>query len=155
MPKFNEYPTEATPTDDDTMLIFENTSKKNKQTPFSGLWNWMVGKLTNAVIDKLTTENKTVFGAINELNSKMQKWGILRASNADANDAPVPSIIYYTLGNQNTPNAYTYIITMGDNAQDIIQIGIPVSTSNTRMYIRIKASGEWGKWKEINNSLLN
>lgn len=71
MPKFDEYPTEATPTDDDTMLIFENTSKKNKQTPFSGLWNWMVGKLTDAVIDNLTTESKTVFGAINELNSKI------------------------------------------------------------------------------------
>ena len=54
------------------MLIFESASKKNKQTPFSGLWNWMVEKLTNAVIDKLTTENKTVFGALNELNSKTE-----------------------------------------------------------------------------------
>lgn len=155
MPKFNEYPTETTVTDDDTMLIFENTSKKNKQTPFSGLWNWMVGKLTNAVIDKLTTNNKTVLGALNELNSKMRKWGISRSSNSDANDAPAPSIVYYTVGNQNTPATYTYIVTIGDNDQDVIQIGIPVSISSTRMLVRIKSSGKWGEWKEIRNSLLN
>ena len=70
MAKFNEYPTEATPTDDDTLLMFENTSKKNRQTPFSGVWNWIVKKLTDAVISNLQTENKTVIGALNELNSK-------------------------------------------------------------------------------------
>lgn len=85
----------------------------------------------------------------------MQKWGILRDSNADANNAPVPSIVYYTIENQNTPAAYTYIVTMGDNDQDIIQIGIPVSISNTRIFVRMKSSGKWGEWKEIHNSLLN
>lgn len=101
MPKFNEYPTEATPTDDDTMLIFENASKKNKQTPFSGLWNWMVGKLTNAVIDKLTTENKTVFGAINELNSnilnmsKFFKFSIDNTVGYKSELKNIPPGIYY------------------------------------------------------------
>ena len=52
-------------------MIYDATSKSNKLSPFSGIWNWIVGKLTNAVISNLQTNNKTVLGAINELNSKV------------------------------------------------------------------------------------
>lgn len=51
-------------------MIYDATSKANKLSPFSGIWNWIVEKLTNAVISNLQTSNKTVLGAINELNSK-------------------------------------------------------------------------------------
>ena len=69
MGKFNEYSQKATPADNDTMMIYDATSKANKLSPFSGIWNWIVGKLTNAVISKLQTSNKTVVGALNELKS--------------------------------------------------------------------------------------
>lgn len=68
--KFNEYTQKATPADNDTLMIYDATSKANKLSPFSGIWNWIVGKLTNAVISNLQTSNQTVLGAINELNSK-------------------------------------------------------------------------------------
>jgi hypothetical protein len=71
MGKFNEYSQKATPADNDTLMIYDATSKANKLSPFSGIWNWIVGKLTNAVISDLQTNNKTVLGAINELNSKV------------------------------------------------------------------------------------
>lgn len=71
MGKFNEYSQKATPADNDTLMIYDATSKSNKLSPFSGIWNWIVGKLTNAVISNLQTNNKTVLGAINELNSKV------------------------------------------------------------------------------------
>lgn len=70
MGKFNEYSQKATPADNDTLMIYDATSKSNKLSPFSGIWNWMVNKLTNAVINNLQTSNKTVVGALNELNSK-------------------------------------------------------------------------------------
>lgn len=70
MGKFNEYSQKATPADNDTLMIYDETSKSNKLSPFSGIWNWIVGKLTNAVINNLQTSNKTVVGALNELNSK-------------------------------------------------------------------------------------
>lgn len=70
MGKFNEYSQKATPADNDTMMIYDATSKSNKLSPFSGIWNWIVGKLTNAVISNLQTSNKSVIGALNELNSK-------------------------------------------------------------------------------------
>lgn len=69
MAKFNEYPSKATPEDADTLMLYDTATKSNKLSPFSGIWNWMVGKLTNAVISNLQTNNKTVLGAINELNS--------------------------------------------------------------------------------------
>lgn len=69
MGKFNEYSQKAIPADNDTLMIYDATSKANKLSPFSGIWNWIVGKLTNAVISNLQTSNKTVLGAINELNS--------------------------------------------------------------------------------------
>lgn len=69
MGKFNEYTQKATPADNDTLMIYDATSKSNKFSPFSGIWNWIVGKLTNAVISNLQTNNQTVLGAINELNS--------------------------------------------------------------------------------------
>ena len=71
MGKFNEYSQKATPADNDTLMIYDATSKANKLSPFSGIWNWIVGKLTNAVISNLQTSNKTVVGALNELNSKV------------------------------------------------------------------------------------
>lgn len=69
MAKFNEYTQKATPADNDTMMIYDAAAKANKLSPFSGIWNWIVGKLTNAVISNLQTSNQTVLGAINELNS--------------------------------------------------------------------------------------
>lgn len=73
MGKFNEYTQKATPADNDTLMIYDATSKSNKLSPFSGIWNWIVGKLTNAVINNLQTNDKTVIGAINELNSNLLK----------------------------------------------------------------------------------
>lgn len=69
MGKFNEYSQKATPADNDTLMIYDATSKANKLSPFSGIWNWIVEKLTNAVISNLQTSNQTVIGALNELNS--------------------------------------------------------------------------------------
>lgn len=69
MGKFNEYSQKATPEDADSLMIYDAAAKANKFSPFSGIWNWIVGKLTNAVISNLQTNNKSVVGALNELNS--------------------------------------------------------------------------------------
>lgn len=73
MAKFNEYPAKTIPEDGDSLMVYDAAAKANKLSPFSGIWNWMVGKLTNAVIANLQTNNKTVLGAINELNSNSLK----------------------------------------------------------------------------------
>ena len=80
MAKFNEYPSKATPEDADTLMLYDAVLKSNKLSPFSGIWNWIVGKLTNAVISNLQTNNKTVLGAINELNSNKNSSTLLELS---------------------------------------------------------------------------
>lgn len=70
MPKFDDYTQKTTPEDTDISLILDKTANVNKKTPFSGIWTWIMNKMTNAVIQNLQTTNKTVIGSINELNSK-------------------------------------------------------------------------------------
>ena len=67
---WTDYIKKDTPADNDTLMIYDATAKANKLSPFSGLWNWIVGKLTNAVISNLQTSNQTVVGALNELNER-------------------------------------------------------------------------------------
>ena len=71
MPKFDDYTQKTTPEDTDITLILDKTANVNKKTPFSGIWTWIVNKMTNAVIQNLQTTNKTVIGSINELNSNI------------------------------------------------------------------------------------
>lgn len=129
MAKFNEYTQKATPEDADTLMIYDAAAKANKLSPFSGIWNWMVNKLTNAVINNLQTSNKTVVGAINELNSKaLVTYVGKRATNEDG-VIPINNIIsgvsiknvinakaYISDGNKNiysrlySYNSYAYIL---------------------------------------------
>lgn len=71
MAKWTDYPTKTTPVDTDDIMIYDATGKANKRVLFSGLWNWIVDKMTNAVINNLQTNNKTILGALNELNSNL------------------------------------------------------------------------------------
>ena len=103
MAKFNEYTVKATPEDADTLMLYDATSKSNKLSPFSGIWNWIVGKLTNAVISNLQTSNKTVLGAINELNSNKTSSTLLELSNNIDNflnktSSPTAYFVWGTIG---------------------------------------------------------
>lgn len=87
MGKFNEYTQKATPEDADSLMIYDATSKANKLSPFSGIWNWIVGKLTNAVINNLQTSNKTVLGAINELDGNRAFGTLITSEGHDCNNS--------------------------------------------------------------------
>ena len=94
MAKFNEYTVKATPEDADTLMLYDAASKTNKLSPFSGIWNWIVGKLTNAVIRNLQTSNKTVLGAINELNSKALMTYVGKKATNEDGVIPINNIIF-------------------------------------------------------------
>ena len=59
MAKFNEYTVKATPEDADTLMLYDAASKTNKLSPFSGIWNWMVNKLTTAAEEFAENNGKT------------------------------------------------------------------------------------------------
>lgn len=70
MANWKEYTTKTTPEDADEIMIADSKANVSKRTPFSGLWNWIAGKLATAVISQLETQNKSIIPAINELSSK-------------------------------------------------------------------------------------
>lgn len=116
MGKFNEYSQKATPADNDTLMIYDATAKANKLSPFSGIWNWIVGKLANAVINNLQTNDKTVIGAINELNSKASRFnGNIKKVGFRSGQRALNNIYldFYDSNNSRTSLAFT---TDGENA---------------------------------------
>ena len=69
MAQWDNYSQKSTPADTDTLMLKDNaaTGKPNKRLLFSGLWTWIVDKLTNAAINALQTTTKTVVGGMNNL----------------------------------------------------------------------------------------
>lgn len=61
------------PEDTDVLLGYDVTANKVKNFKFSGIWTWLIPKLKWSSISDLNTTNKTVVGAINELNSNFKK----------------------------------------------------------------------------------
>lgn len=113
MGKFNEYSQKATPEDADSLMIYDAAAKANKLLSFSGIWNWIVGKLTNAVINNLQTSNKTVLGAINELNSNRLTGLAIKANET----AILPIHVYSSaliLGTVNSNVFGFYLVSRGE-----------------------------------------
>lgn len=73
MPKWTEYTSKDTLADNDEVMLYDATGKANKRGLMSKFWNYVVDKMSTAVIGKLETENKTVIGALNYLNGKTFK----------------------------------------------------------------------------------
>lgn len=70
MPKWTEYTSKDTLADNDEVMLYDATGKANKRGLMSKFWDYVVDKMSTAVISKLETNNKTIIGAINALNSE-------------------------------------------------------------------------------------
>lgn len=68
MPKWTEYTSKDTLADNDEVMLYDATARANKRGLMSKFWDYVVDKMSTAVISKLETENKTVIGALNYLN---------------------------------------------------------------------------------------
>lgn len=149
MGKFNEYSQKAIPADNGTLMIYDATSKANKLSPFSGIWNWIVEKLTNAVISNLQTNNKTVLGAINELNRIYGDSGHSVSISSDINaifnamDDESISIRRYGNESANKPEYGSGIII---TFKDVLSYGWNIAVCNGKVYSRNIAEGIYGNW---------
>ena len=74
MPKWTEYTSKDTLADNDEAMLYDATARANKRGLMSKFWDYVVDKMATAVISKLETNNKTVIGAINALNSETKKY---------------------------------------------------------------------------------
>lgn len=87
MPKWTEYTSKDTLADNDEVMLYDATGKANKRGLMSKFWNYVVDKMSTAVISKLETNNKTIIGAINALNSETsgKTFSITLRDNISAN----------------------------------------------------------------------
>jgi hypothetical protein len=70
MPKWTDYTIKTTVADNDEVMVLDTAGKANKRLSLSTLSDWVLGKIADKVFEKLQTNDKTILGAINELNSK-------------------------------------------------------------------------------------
>ena len=106
-------------TDKDEIMLRDSTDGKNKRSPLSKIWNYMVDKMATAVISKLETDNKTIIGAINYLYGKtlinaymgtgLQRDYVLNG---------LSTYIFFMsfVGDGSIVNTFFAVITTGDNA---------------------------------------
>lgn len=152
MGKFNEYSQKATPEDADSLMIYDAAAKANKLSPFSGIWNWIVEKLTNAVIANLQTNDKTVLGAINELNSKtlsalrqvdgnVEDWnniaspGIYSGNGSTSKNTPIEDAIWIN----------AFVVPSNGNLKYLTAYAI----TDKGIFFRSMNNGRWEAWLQI------
>lgn len=87
MPKWTEYTSKNTLADNDEVMLYDATARANKRGLMSKFWDYVVDKMATAVISKLETNNKTIIGAINALNSETsgKTFSITLRDNISAN----------------------------------------------------------------------
>lgn len=150
MPKWTEYTTKETLADNDEVMLYDATARANKRGLMSKFWDYVVNKMATAVISKLETNNKTIIGAINALNSDKVNYG---SYTGDLNNIPVivnKQTIYRVIPNcknSPTPGEHGILRTMYiDNSKYAIQEFL--SHANTKLFIRSKSNDVWGNWVE-------
>lgn len=123
MSKWTEYTQKEALKDNDELMILDTDGKANKRTVMNKVWDYVVDKMTSAVIAKLDTKDKTVLGALNELNSNTQtltfagckvhvkagltiiKDSIITGSAPD-NNGYIPIVIVHSSSNSVTENIF-------------------------------------------------
>lgn len=84
----------ATPVDADEVMVRDSTDEKNKRLLFGTFWKWVAKKLNEATISELKTENKTIIGAINALNSDTAFEKLIMLGNSKNAIKITPSVSY-------------------------------------------------------------
>lgn len=150
MPKWTEYTTKDTLADNDEVMLYDATARANKRGLMSKFWDYVVDKMATAVISKLETNNKTIIGAINALNSDKVNYGIYFG---DLNEIPFIKAnmqIFHRsqLDCKNVPvQEYGIVRTMYvDSTEYAIQEFLSLLTA--KLYVRNKIQNIWNEWKE-------
>lgn len=113
MPKWTEYTSKNTLADNDEVMLYDATARANKRGLMSKFWDYVVDKMATAVISKLETNNKTIIGAINALNSDLGSHNTFYKNLGDDNN-PLNSYDLTLKGGAKSDNEISYLIFIGD-----------------------------------------
>lgn len=153
MPKWTEYTSKDTLADNDEVMLYDATARANKRGLMSKFWDYVVDKMATAVISKLETNNKTIIGAINALNSDCQFSNkILKIKEYTADTLPIdyPIGISMCANDSNSygyPLGYSTIVTIKCSLNRSVQF---YSTYNGKIGVRMDTkNGTWSDWKTL------
>lgn len=151
MAKFTDYTEKTEPVDTDLALIYDTPAKVNKKFTFGNLWKWIAKKIVSEGISQLETTNKTIPGAINELNSKrlclQQIYG--EGKYKDCNDLPIGESALAFSSALNKPDSNIYFIFCVGSIGDKIKIQYAIKyvlAWNVRTRIYDFNDGTWSNW---------
>ena len=118
----------ATPVDADEVMVRDSTDGKNKRLLFGAFWKWVAKKLNEATISELQTNNKTIIGAINALNSETSD---ATAKTFSTTDDSAKILLKNT---ENTLLRYTALVFLCDQNSTMVGVYlIGVSSSNEKI----------------------
>ncbi len=154
MPKWTEYTMKDTLADNDEVMLYDATARANKRGLMSKFWDYVVDKMATAVISKLETNNKTIIGAINALNSDKTKLCIdSNISNLNdfgkAQTQMLSGIAYnsalnYIPGESSFANVF-YIPSWRNYGVQFVCV-----PDSGNIYVRMNKENKWGSWIKLN-----
>lgn len=159
MPKWTEYTSKNTLADNDEVMLYDATARANKRGLMSKFWDYVVDKMATAVISKLETNNKTIIGAINALNSESLIGNVTTIDDITFDyNSFTKTGLYYINGpknqsesdnkpGENVTNCFMMVLAKTDYR--CFQIIFPGNTQRI-FYRNTKTdSSEWNSWKTL------
>lgn len=144
MPKWTDYTTKTTVADNDEVMALDTAGKANKRLSLSTLSDWVLGKIADKVFEKLQTNDKTILGAINELNSNTSKLYISMTKNIAAFDSK------YVTTNEGLRILYGIIENAAYISFDVVWIRIQLKANASNLFVRIVyGSSQIENWVQI------
>lgn len=163
MAKWTDYTTDTNPTDTDEVMTLDadKSPKANKRVTLSTLADYFLDKLASKVFAKLETQNHTVIGALNELNSKQSKTiSVSNVTNIQelVNSATVgTNILFHLAGSgytgsdlpEDTNYGYGSGIIFYRNSGSCKIVLIPEGSKP------VWKMSNWTKWKDFANNIVD
>ena len=159
MPKWTEYTMKDTLADNDEVMLYDATARANKRGLMSKFWDYVVDKMATAVISKLETNNKTIIGAINALNSESLIGNVTTIDDITFDyNSFTKTGLYYINGpknqsegdnrpGENITNCFMLVLAKTDYR--CFQIVFPGNTPSI-FYRNTKTdSSKWNSWKAL------
>lgn len=150
--EWTKYTTKEALKDNDELMILDKDANANKRTMMDKIWDYVVDKMTTAVIAKLGTTDKTLIGAVNELNSKRPCLQQIFAGgdykNCDDLPAGESATVYSSAINRPSTSKTWYLFCY---ASDSFKTQIAIDVTNPcnicyRILNRLDGNNQWTTW---------
>ncbi len=147
MPKWTEYTSKDTLADNDEVMLYDATARANKRGLMSKFWDYVVDKMSTAVIGKLETENKTIIGALNTLNS--DRFSIYEKQVSDLDNPPAAFILNTGINPKGLPELSSNgcCVIQHNPGSETYTAQLAFSFGCEKIAIRTKKSASWSNWK--------